>query len=190
MRRLLALLNTFTFVPAAVAFAGGGAAVIRDCTDDGVLQGHYTQRQLREALSSIPSDVDEYTNCRDVIRGAAFGGAGGGKGGGGSEFGGFQGSGGGGGGGGAADPLKTATPQERDAIAKAAKEGGNAVQLTDDQGKPLGAPIRPAQVARRTGPGSTDVPTPLLIAAILLALAALAPAAPTLGQRVLPRRGA
>src|SRR3954452_11872988 len=92
MRRLLALLITLTLVPAATALAGGGAAVIRDCTDDGVLQGHYTQRQLREALSSLPSDVDEYTNCRDVIRGAAFGGAGGGgKGGGGSEFGGFQG---------------------------------------------------------------------------------------------------
>src|SRR3954463_6834035 len=68
MRRLLALLITFTFVPAATAFAGGGAAVVRDCTDDGVLQGHYTQKQLRDALSSIPSDVDAQPNCRDVLR--------------------------------------------------------------------------------------------------------------------------
>ena len=184
MRRLLALLITLTFVPAATAVAGGGDAVIRDCTDDGTLQGRYTQRQLREALSSMPSDVDEYTNCRDVIRGAAIGGAGGSKGGGGSEFGGFKGSGGGG------DPLQTATPQEREAVAKATKEGGGPIQLSDEKGRPLGKPIRPAQVARRTGPGSTDVPAPLLIAAILLALAALAAAAPTLGQRVLPRRGA
>src|SRR4051794_41667426 len=80
MRRLLALLILFTFAPAATALASGGK-VVRDCTDDGVLQGHYSQKDLRDALASIPSDVDEYTNCRDVIRRAAFGGAGGGKGG-------------------------------------------------------------------------------------------------------------
>src|SRR3954468_16383394 len=113
MRRLLALLITFTLVPAATAFAGGGAKVIRDCTDDGVLQGRYTQKQLRDALASIPTDVDEYTNCRDVIRRAAFAGGGGGKGGSsgggsGGEFGGFKPSKG--------DPLKTATPQERAAV--------------------------------------------------------------------------
>src|SRR3954447_25681439 len=84
MRRLLLTL-TFTFALLAPATArAGGAAVIRDCTDDGRLEGHYTQRDLRDALSSIPSDVDEYTNCRDVIRRAAFsaGAGGGGKGGG------------------------------------------------------------------------------------------------------------
>src|SRR4051794_41388777 len=104
MRRLLALLILFTFAPAATALASGGK-VVRDCTDDGVLQGHYSQKDLRDALSSIPSDVDEYTNCRDIIRRAAFGGAGGGSGGkggtgGGSpggEFGGFGDNGGGGG---------------------------------------------------------------------------------------------
>jgi hypothetical protein len=189
MRRLLALLITLSLLPAATALASG-SKVIRDCTDDGVLEGHYSQRDLRDALASIPSDVDEYTNCRDVIRRAAFGGAGGGKGGGGGggggnaggEFGGFRGSSG-------ADPLQSASPNERAAVTQAAKDGGQAVQLTDEHGKPLGgALIRPSQVARRTGPGATDVPTPLLIAALLLSLGALAAAAPTLRQRVLPRR--
>src|SRR4051812_40273362 len=130
MRRLLALLITFTLVPAATALAGGGAKVIRDCTDDGVLQGHYTQKQLRDALASIPTDVDEYTNCRDVIRRAAFTGGGGGRGGGGGnaggEFGGFK--------GGDADPLKTATPQERAAVSQATKQGGQPLQLEDAEG--------------------------------------------------------
>jgi hypothetical protein len=184
MRRLLALLITLSLLPAATALAASATTVIRDCTDDGVLQGKYTQSELRRALASVPSDVDEYTNCRDVLRRAAFGGASGGKGGG-SEFGGFK------GGGGGADPLKTATPGEQAAVAKAAKDGGGPVELLDDKGKPLGGPpISPALVARRTGPGTTDVPTPLLIAGILLALGALAAAAPTFRHRVLPRRGA
>src|SRR3954462_14242667 len=75
MRRLLPLLIALLLVPTAAAYASGGK-VIRDCTDDGRLQGHYSQRDLRDALDSIPSDVDEYTNCRDIIRRAAFNGAG------------------------------------------------------------------------------------------------------------------
>jgi hypothetical protein len=189
MRRLLALLITFTLVPAATALASGGK-VIRDCTDDGVLQGHYSQKDLRDALASIPSDVDEYTNCRDVIRRAAFGGAGSGKGGGGGgnaggEFGGFKNNTPSGG-----DPLQSATPAEKSAVSKATREGGSALRLSDAAGNPLGGLIRPSQVARRTGPGTTDVPTPLLIVAVLLALAALAAAAPTFRHRVLPRSGA
>src|SRR3954452_6419110 len=120
MRRLLVPLIALSLLPAATAFASG-AKVIRDCTDDGVLQGHYTQRQLRDALASIPSDVDEYTNCRDVIRRAAFGGAGGGSGGSGGgsaggEFGGFTSPSG-------PDPLAGASTAERAAVSKAAKEG-------------------------------------------------------------------
>src|SRR4051794_15647668 len=91
MRRLFVPFAIALFLlPTAGAFASG-AKVIRDCTDDGRLEGQYTQRDLREALNSLPSDIDEYTNCRDVIRRAAFGGAGGG---------GKGGSGGGNGGGG------------------------------------------------------------------------------------------
>src|SRR3954451_21884844 len=123
MRRLLALLITLMLVPAATALASGGK-VVRDCTDDGVLQGHYSQKDLRDALASIPSDVDEYTNCRDVIRRAAFGGAGGkGSGGGGGnaggEFGGCKSNTPSGG-----PPPQGATPAEKAAVSKAAKEGG------------------------------------------------------------------
>ena len=117
MRRpLVTLTLMFALLAPAVAHAGG-SAVIRDCTDDGRLEGHYTQADLRDALNSIPSDVDEYTNCRDIIRRAAFsaGAGGGGKNGGGRP--GAAGSGGGSGGGGAAGgcPVTTAssTPARR-----------------------------------------------------------------------------
>jgi hypothetical protein len=186
MRRLLVLLTALLLVPASAALASG-AAVIRDCTDDGRLNKRYTQRELRDALSSIPSDVDEYTNCRDTIRRAAFGGAGGGSGGSGDgdggnaggEFGGFGDENGAG-----QDPQASASPEERADLDRARREGGGGIKFS------TGGVIRPGRVARRTEAGATDVPGPLLAAAILLALAALAAAAPTVRTRVLARRGA
>jgi hypothetical protein len=177
MRRLLVLVTTLLLVAPAAAHGARANKVIRDCTDDGRLQGKYTQRELRDALGSIPSDVDEYTNCRDVIRRAAVAGA---TGGGSGEFGGFEDPG--------PDPLATATAEERKELDRARKEGGKPVDLADDRGKLTGAIVRPADVAGRTGPRSTDVPTPLLIAALLLALGGLAAAAPTFRTRVLSRR--
>jgi hypothetical protein len=195
MRRLLPLLIVLFLAPTAAAYAGGGK-VIRDCTDDGRLQGHYTQKELREALSSLPSDIDEYTDCRNVIRRAAFGGAGRGGGGGkgssgggggggaaGGEFGGFggSGSGSGGAGGAAPDPVASATPAERKALDAATTSGGP-VRFSD------GSLIQPGVVTRRSS--ATDVPTPLVAVAVLLALVALAAFAPTLRSRVLARRDA
>ena len=53
-----------------------GASVIRDCAQDGVLNQHYSQKDLRNALNNLPSDIDEYTDCRAVIRAAMGGGNG------------------------------------------------------------------------------------------------------------------
>jgi hypothetical protein len=194
MRRLVILLTLLlALAPAAPTYARSATVqkVLADCSDDGRIEGHFTQSQLQAALHNIPSDIDEYTNCRDVIRRAALAAAGGGKGGGGAaggssggEFGGFTAPQAG------ADPLATATPAERGAVSKATTEGGQPLQLSDAAGHPIAGLIRPSQVARRTGPGTTDVPTPLLIVAVMLALAALAAAAPTFRHRVLPRRSA
>src|ERR671937_1925183 len=41
--------------------------VIRDCAQDGKLDHHYSLSDLKNAEKQLPSDVDEYTNCRDVI---------------------------------------------------------------------------------------------------------------------------
>jgi hypothetical protein len=45
-----------------------GSDVIRDCAQDGKLDKHYSQQELRDAYNNLPSDIDEYTDCRSVIR--------------------------------------------------------------------------------------------------------------------------
>jgi hypothetical protein len=52
-------------------------SVIRDCSEDGVLNGKYSASELDGALDQLPSDLDEYTDCRAVIRRAQLGSAGG-----------------------------------------------------------------------------------------------------------------
>jgi hypothetical protein len=179
MRRLVLVLSLLliALAPAATAVARPSASdrVIRDCTDDGRLEGHYTQSQLKSALNSIPSDVDEYTNCRDVIHAAYVAGGSGG-------------SGSSSGGGGTTstpattgDPLATATAKERAAVTRAAQRPA-AVSL----GK-LGI-ANPDALGRRVSAGASDVPTPLLVAGILAVLAALAAAAQTVRSLVLARR--
>jgi hypothetical protein len=69
MRRtmLLALSASLLLLP-STAHAGGSAnTVLKDCFDDGVLQGHYTTAQLRDAQNHMPTDIDEYSDCRDVL---------------------------------------------------------------------------------------------------------------------------
>ena len=78
MRRLVVTaLAAMLLVPSAAS--ADGRRVIRDCTDDGRVQGRYSQSEYRDALAHMPSDVDEYTDCRDVIRRAQLASAGGGK---------------------------------------------------------------------------------------------------------------
>ena len=58
------LLGLATAAPAPASPTG----VIRDCSEDGVLNGSYSQSELDGALEQLPSDLDEYTDCRSVIR--------------------------------------------------------------------------------------------------------------------------
>jgi hypothetical protein len=64
----LALLALGLALPASAA--ASGIAVIRDCSEDGVLNRHYSHKDLTDALNHLPSDIDEYTDCRSVIRAA------------------------------------------------------------------------------------------------------------------------
>ena len=66
----------------AAPAAGSAQDVIRDCSEDGVLNHHYSHSELTKALDKLPSDLDEYTDCRAVIRSAQLRAAGGRKGGG------------------------------------------------------------------------------------------------------------
>jgi len=60
----------------AAAHASSSDNVIRDCAQDGKLDKHYSQKQLQQAYKNLPSDIDEYTDCRQVIRSAMGGGSG------------------------------------------------------------------------------------------------------------------
>jgi hypothetical protein len=61
-------------LPAAAR--ASGSDVIRDCADDGKLDKQYSAKELRDADQNLPSDIDEYTDCRQAIRNAMHGGSG------------------------------------------------------------------------------------------------------------------
>jgi hypothetical protein len=58
----------------APAFASADQ-VVRDCVYDGKLDHHYSNAELRRARDHMPSDADEYSDCRDVIAAAIKGGS-------------------------------------------------------------------------------------------------------------------
>jgi hypothetical protein len=79
MRRMRLLPTLVVVVLSALLAAGdagaSGGDVIDDCTKHGTLTKRYSQRDYRQALSDLPADVDEYGDCRDVIRNAQVAGA-------------------------------------------------------------------------------------------------------------------
>jgi hypothetical protein len=77
--RMLTSLVLTALACAVFALPAFGSAqdVIRDCSEDGVLNHHYSHSELTKALAQLPSDIDEYTDCRAVIRSAQLRSAGG-----------------------------------------------------------------------------------------------------------------
>lgn len=65
---LLTALLGVAFVTTSTANASI-SAIIRDCEthSDGQLHNAYSLRDLRHARQNIPADIDEYSDCRDVI---------------------------------------------------------------------------------------------------------------------------
>ena len=145
--------------------------VIRDCYDDGKLDGSYTQEELDEAEDDLPSDVDEYSDCRQVIASAKARGGRGKRGGtGGVPGAGFRGGGTAGG-----DP---ALSTDSGAIAGSREDLNELNNLTGNRADneprvPIGSgqPIQPAAGATSVGESANDMPMPLLAA--LIATAAL-----------------
>jgi hypothetical protein len=150
-----------------------GRSVVRDCTDNGRIDNRHSQSDYNEALRSLPSDVNEYTDCRQIIQAAKRKDArtpeGGGGSGGGSGF--------GGGGGGIAGGFDTpvappaanipASPAETSALAQAAGAGGAPIQVEGEPITPGGSGITEAALRH-------SVPGPLLVVVILFGLGALA----------------
>jgi hypothetical protein len=173
LRLALACLALGLMIAAPAANAAGTTQILRDCADDGVLQGDYSPAELRKARQNIPTDTDEYTDCRDVLaRAAAAGVAGSGA----SSGGGV----GGGGSGISPDrrPLESPnTPEGQAAIGKAAAEGApDPVRLGERAIVPGTAGLS-AQAVRN------ELPTSLIVLLALLGAAALATLAPFVRRR-------
>jgi hypothetical protein len=151
--KALTLLALALAVSATPAFASAGD-VIRDCSEDGVLNRHYSQSELTGALDKLPSDLDEYTDCRSVIRRAQLAGARGKK----KQRPGILGR---------VDRAKPPSANEQESIDQAARSHG-AVHVG-------GKPIEPGEAGTRfhTSGLGTKMPTFVLLTLIALGSATL-----------------
>jgi hypothetical protein len=186
MRRLMLAVVALTLLVAPPAEAWTVNDVIRDCSKNGKLSHDYPPSLIRKARESLPADIDEYTDCRDLLsaptssgsQGAGDNGSGGGA---------ATGTGGGstGGGGGSSPsgssapeaPLAPPTPAELKALT-AAKAG--------DAGEPVnvgGSPVTPGTAGMTTGAVDNGLPSSLFVVLILLGLTVAAAAGPLLRRR-------
>lgn len=152
----------------ANAFASADQ-VIRDCARDGKLDHNYSNSELRKARNNLPSDLDEYSDCRDVIASAIKGGS-------------NRGLGAGSPGVGATDPAGEAAAQAQDQNDLAAIATGKGEKPSVNVG---GTNLQPDSSGFfNVGGAANEVPLPLLLALILLSLFALASALGAVRDRV------
>lgn len=69
LKRLVALACAFFAAGPGGALAAS-SPVVADCNAHGRLTQSYTVPQLRTALVQMPADVQEYTNCYNVVQSA------------------------------------------------------------------------------------------------------------------------
>ena len=173
MPKLLLVMVLTLLVAVPAADAASTTQILRDCADDGVLQGTYTPSELRKARKNIPTDTDEYTDCRDVLSRALSNGVAG-SGGGGSSSSGAP----GGGSGGLENPN---TPEGQAAIGAAAGKGApDAVDIG-------GRAVVPGNAGFASGAVRNGIPDTLIVVLVLLGAAALAASAPFVRRSVLAR---
>ena len=153
------LLAVLVAAPAALADSTR-TKILREC-QDGRLTGDYTPSQIRDARNNIPDDIDQYSDCRDVLTRALLasagdsgdgGGGGGGTGGGRSAAAAPAASGG--------EPLTPSTDADRQALEGAATGGSQPLEVagrrvTPGEGvaaqRPADDADRRARPARRRG---------------------------------------
>ncbi|HEX5910748.1 MAG TPA: hypothetical protein VFY44_09660 [Thermoleophilaceae bacterium] len=70
MRNLIAPALLVLAFSAPAAAQASPDAVVRDCAEDGSVDGSYSNADKRAALKKIPADLDEYSDCRSAISGS------------------------------------------------------------------------------------------------------------------------
>ena len=142
--------------------------VVRDCVYDGKLDHHYSNAELRKARDHLPSDADEYSDCRDVIAAAIKGG---------SDR-----------SGGAASPGLSATDPAAEAAAQATDQSDLAAIASDKDTGPLnvgGQSLKPDNSGFfDVGGAANQVPVPLLVALLLLCGMAISTGLGSVKERV------
>jgi hypothetical protein len=147
----------------AVPSAAQAADPVIDCAQDNDLDRSYSDSELKEALDNLPTDSDEYGLCREVIAGAIHNG---------SDKGGGR-------------PSSTGPdggPLSPDEQGSRARDAEDLKAIAGDAGNEPAPPT--AEVGgEAVSPGddgifdlassSNDLPTPLLVALIALALLAV-----------------
>jgi hypothetical protein len=169
IRHLFALGVIAALALPAPALASGQQAA-RDCVVDGDLDRSYSNAELRRALDLLASDSNEYSDCPDVLEAAIKGGS-------------DKGIGRGSPGLGASDPAAEAAAQQQDQLDLAALAAGEdakppAVKIGDETVKPGSNGIFDLATA------VNELPLPLLVALIAVALLALAGGLASLKERL------
>ena len=167
------VLGVFAVVPAANA--ASTTQILRDCADDGVLQGDYSPAELRKARQNIPTDTDEYTDCRDVLSRALAAGV--------SSRGGGGGTAGSGGAAANQPPADPHTPEGRAIV------GGAGAQPPPGPMNIGGRSVIPGRASLSSGGVRNELPPGMLAALILLGAGALSTLLPPVRRRVLARLG-
>jgi hypothetical protein len=166
IRHLLLLAALGVLALPAPAFASADQ-VIADCARDGELNRSYSNSELRRARDNLPADLDEYSDCRDVIAAAIKGGSNLGRG---ANSPGVANS----------DPVAEVAAQRTDRAELATAT--DAKPPTVDVG---GTSLEPDSSGFfNLGDAANEVPLPLLLALLVLGALALASGVGSLRERV------
>ena len=174
LRLALACLLLGLIVAVPAANAASTTQILRDCADDGVLQGDYKPAELRKARQNIPTDTDEYTDCRDVLARAAAAGVS------------SRGGSGSGGSGGAASGQPPADPHSEEGRAIVGAAGAKPPPGPMNIG---GRSVIPGRASLSANGVRNQLPPGMLAALILLGAGALSTLLPPVRRRVLARLG-
>jgi hypothetical protein len=166
--RHLLIFGTFAVLALPAPAFASADQVISDCARDGRLDHHYSNAELRRAKNHLPSDLDEYSDCRDVIASAIKGG---------SDRGGAAGS----PGIGASNPAAEQAAQAADQANLSSLAGSDEQPKLDVGGQSLNPD---SSGFFNLGGAANQVPVPLLIALTLLCALALASGATSFRERV------
>jgi hypothetical protein len=151
--------------------AAARADALSDCTRDNKLDHSYSNSELQKALDNLPTDSDEYSNCREILAAAIHDGSD--KGGGRPDSTGPNGS---------PLPAKEQADRANDAKELASLSNGDRTPPRVDVG---GQTVKPGDDGLYDlASASNDLPVPLLIALIALGALALTGALVALRTRI------